>query len=395
MSRVLLHVLRFDCYNSVLSSHPYRSRPGEHRSSGRRPIQSGGEPPIPVISFFGLTGRSDAAHAALLLIHAKVGRGTPCTLVRMLVPGEARLPPAPSLPNALRVVEREVAAEPHVAFVADEEIAAALALDRDVVLDLPFAVVRHEALRARLDVAVAVVGPTPLDEHAAICALEIRLLDTPVERAIGEGWASPDARAPSPVRLLGSGRSGGIPAADAFNRRIGVHGPSLAARGLPVVVPVPSPAEASALFEGSPLPASLEVGEALTAVLAIVAERPRAEIDELAGLLDREQATRSLRRDRRTMAERLRELSDELQAIEDGVRPTPEELAGAPTLEEWEVVPKIVPALTGRVFGHPDFPAGRRITTSDLYASDGTTFARTMSRLYALARPAGADGRPD
>jgi hypothetical protein len=98
----------------------------------------------------------------------------------------------------------------------------------------------------------------------------------------------------------------------------------------------------------------------------------------------------ALDRDGRGTSERLRELADEIQAIEEGIRPTSDDLANAPVLEDWTGVFKALPALSGAVHGHPDFPPGRRITTSDLYGTDGLSWARTLSRYYRLGTPAGS-----
>ncbi len=307
--------------------------------------------------------------------------------MRITNPGEAELPPAAARPHNIEVVEREIPTVPEACFFADERIAAALRRDAEVVLDLPLACAREDGLRGRLDVALVAVGPTPLDEHAVWKAAARGQLGTSSEAAVRSGWASSDLRVPIPLRLLGCSRSGGVPAAAAFNAGMRAALPSI--KGLPVAVPTPSRAEAQALFSGEPLPRTLRFAASLHELLRIVAAHPHAEEGELDVYLSASQGAAESRRDGRTMADRLIELADELQAIKDGTRPTADDLAGAPLLENWWPDTKPLRIVKGEVHGHPNFPAGRLISTSDLYATDGTTFLRTLSRWYRLGRPAG------
>ncbi len=98
--------------------------------------------------------------------------------------------------------------------------------------------------------------------------------------------------------------------------------------------------------------------------------------------------------DQREAGDRLHDLADELQGIRDGTKPVPDDLADAPRLEGWRTTSREVRILTGRVYGHPNIPDGRRITTSDLYASDGKSWARSMSRYYRLGSPAPSRATP-
>ncbi|NNM73854.1 DUF6634 family protein [Enterovirga aerilata] len=360
----------------------------ELRSPERGRIPCEGGSPISIIALFSLAGRSDAAYAALLLAHANHAEtDTPTTLVRIVRPGDTTLPPAPGRGDAVRVVEREIDAEPEIAFRADEEIAAALQQGRLVVLDLPGTLIRHEALRARLDAALVPVGPTPLDEHAARVALSTNSLDTPAERAVQAGWASANSRPPAPARLLACGRGGGAHAAAAFNRRLGI---GAAPRSLPVAIPAPSREEEAALFDGKPMPHTLRTGAILLAALDAATQNPQANAAEIAAALGGPNA-HPIQRDSRSLSERLRDLSDVLDGIADGERPTPADLADAPVLRNWSPDTKPLRIVTGEVTGHPDFPLGRRIWTSDLYAADPAGgWVRTMSRWYRLGEPAGA-----
>jgi hypothetical protein len=73
-----------------------------------------------------------------------------------------------------------------------------------------------------------------------------------------------------------------------------------------------------------------------------------------------------------------------------GIPPDPTDLAAAPILSDWSriLVPSAEAALVGRVSGHPRLPDSR-IVTSRLLALDATAgWARTLSRLYRLTRPA-------
>ncbi|MGA0594280.1 DUF6634 family protein [Enterovirga sp. CN4-39] len=254
-------------------------------------------------------------------------------------------------------------------------------------LDLPGPLIRHEALRARLDAAVVPIGTNPLGEHAARVALSGNDLDTPAERAVHAGWASPNARQPAPARLLACGRGGGAHAAAAFNRNLGIGS---APRSLPVALPAPTRDEAAALFDGKPLPHTLRTGAILLAAVDAASQNPQADAAELAAALGGPNA-HPIQRDSRSLPERLRELSDVLDAIADGQRPTPADLADAPLLRNWSPDTRALRIVTGEVTGHPDFPPGRRIWTSDLYAADPAgTWIRTMSRWYRIAEPAGS-----
>ncbi|MFC6747629.1 hypothetical protein ACFQFG_26030 [Methylobacterium persicinum] len=198
--------------------------------------------------------------------------------------------------------------------------------------------------------------------------------------------------------LLGCGRSGGASAADAFGRVMRGHEALVPGRGrvrtLPMVVPAFGRGEAQRIAEGDRTSRSLVASVALLAALRAAAEEPRADAVDPAAYaaalgVDAEQARSP---DEREAGDRLRDLADELQGIRDQVKPTPDDLQGAPRLERWRSATRSVRVLTGDVYGHPNFPDGRRITTSDLYASDGRRWARTLSRYFVLGHPdAGAE----
>lgn len=88
---------------------------------------------------------------------------------------------------------------------------------------------------------------------------------------------------------------------------------------------------------------------------------------------------------------RTRDLSDDLARIVAGGGPTGADLADAPVLDRYVIVPRMRPALAGMVAGHPILGDRRLITTSEIYAIDcDAGWARTFSRFYRIGRPAGA-----
>lgn len=93
--------------------------------------------------------------------------------------------------------------------------------------------------------------------------------------------------------------------------------------------------------------------------------------------------------DERRLCDRLRDLADALEALEQG-GPAPEEMARAPLMESWSFLSGRTRVLAGVSFGHPTIASGRPTLTSDVFATDGRTWARTLSRLYRLGTPAEA-----
>jgi|APMI01.1.fsa_nt_gi hypothetical protein len=89
--------------------------------------------------------------------------------------------------------------------------------------------------------------------------------------------------------------------------------------------------------------------------------------------------------DERGLSDRLRELADDMEAIEEGVAPTEQDLMSAPVLTGWSQLPQQVPVIAGIVAGHPSLQ--NFIMTSQVYASDGRTWVRTLSRWYRLGPP--------
>lgn len=327
----------------------------------------------------GLTGRTDNAHAALVIAGLHAARAELVTLVRVTVRGEARLPGREVTPTEFRLSEREVERPAQAVDLALAAIRDAADDGRNAVLDLPGDCAFDPAIRNAVASVVLTVGPTPFDEHVAATAMN-------------DHRANEDADAVPQPWLLGCGRSGGGPAALAFARRMRGLCEGRAARVLPAVLPLLTRGEAAGLVTGRPASRTISGGLPILAVLRAIHEASEpASIDHEA-LVSALAAFRDGVRmpDGRDLGERLRDLGDGLHAIRDGIEPTDRDLGDAPRLEDWRAVTKRVHVLTGRVSGHPTIPDGRRIATSEIYASD-EGWARTLSRFYRLGRPAGAD----
>lgn len=73
--------------------------------------------------------------------------------------------------------------------------------------------------------------------------------------------------------------------------------------------------------------------------------------------------------------------------IRTGQLPSMEEIAVAPVLTAWAIVPlgETLFRLVGYVVGHPRVPDGACFTSAILAIDPELKWARTVSRLYALA----------
>lgn len=354
-----------------------------------------------ISAFLGISGRTDATHAALLLANAYASLDRAVTLVRITALGDAPLSTTFTGADAILLVEMEAKRLEDVTPVVAREIKEARQTGRNVVLDLPVACLVDPGIRSMVDVRVVSVGPAPLDEQSALALLEkAGHILAPI--GCDPADAVPDTHDTISLPwLLGCGRSGGDLAAFAFERAmadgwIGRDGPE--PRVLPVTVPTLSRAEAAGLIDGGFNARMLRAGLLLLASLRIVRGDPasvRVDPGAIAAALgvDGADAVEALIPDGRLPGDRLRDLADELEAIRDGVKPTPADLRDAPVLEGWRIETAKTRVLAGRVHGHPDFPAGRPVTTSDLYASDGKAWARTLSRYYRLGAPAKAPAK--
>jgi hypothetical protein len=84
------------------------------------------------------------------------------------------------------------------------------------------------------------------------------------------------------------------------------------------------------------------------------------------------------------LSEKITRLAADLEAIAQGQAPTPQDLAQAPLLLNWNTISVPSVALTGLVLDHPKLGT-TRVTTSLVYAMcPDLTWARTLSRYYAL-----------
>ncbi|MBX3447894.1 MAG: hypothetical protein KF765_14175 [Parvibaculaceae bacterium] len=85
---------------------------------------------------------------------------------------------------------------------------------------------------------------------------------------------------------------------------------------------------------------------------------------------------------------RLKGLCADLELLRAGVvRSSIEELESAPLIDDYTFVPRGVPALQGRVTGHPILGT-TTVRTSDLYVfAPDLGWARTFSRYYRLGSP--------
>ncbi|WP_321337171.1 DUF6634 family protein [Breoghania sp.] len=85
---------------------------------------------------------------------------------------------------------------------------------------------------------------------------------------------------------------------------------------------------------------------------------------------------------------KLRSLADDLESILRGLAPTRASLEAAPLLEGHRLFARPVPALLGRVSGHPLLGEAPRCRTSELWAhAPDHGWARTYSRWYRLSVP--------
>lgn len=89
----------------------------------------------------------------------------------------------------------------------------------------------------------------------------------------------------------------------------------------------------------------------------------------------------------RATAKLLHALSRDLRRIEQGIGPTADELAAAPSIIDWRMTYRFEPALTGSVHGHPNLADGPAVTSGLFYLDRAAGYARTMSRFYRLGPP--------
>ena len=89
---------------------------------------------------------------------------------------------------------------------------------------------------------------------------------------------------------------------------------------------------------------------------------------------------------------RLESLLKHLHGLKAGQLPTAAELEAAPVLDRWRPGVRDAECLVGRVQGHPSI--GGAMTTSEVWTyAPSLGWARTLSRLFRLGRPAGPSDR--
>ncbi|GJE45422.1 DUF6634 family protein [Methylobacterium soli] len=321
-----------------------------------------------LVAFTGPGCPSSITNVALLATRAALAVGLTVNHVRVIGDGEPPLGSSLSLPNGAKVVEAPVAE-------AADAVSRAVAGSSDLTLveagpgnlgrlgPLPF------------EAVLLGIGPYGSDERRAALAIK----DLP-EHLARVTW------------LLGLGRSGADPRLCRFEREMvaalaGIDAPSpprVLFAGLPPLRRV----EVDALLDGGPSPRALRVGIELLAALAVAVQRAGGRrCADAWGRAACDATAEAVAADGSDEVETLRCLADDLERIAEGDGPTPEDLAGAPVLERWQADARVVRSLVGIVGRHPILPPGRHVRTSEVYATDGRTWARTLSRFYALGSP--------
>jgi hypothetical protein len=86
---------------------------------------------------------------------------------------------------------------------------------------------------------------------------------------------------------------------------------------------------------------------------------------------------------------RLRNLLRDLERAMDGHQPERQVIARAPVLDDWQLALRPETCLVGTMRGHPHIRDGHRgMTTGVWLLAPARGYARTLSRIYALRRPA-------
>lgn len=316
------------------------------------------------LALYGLDGRTDATHAALLVGHAFAVDG-PVTLVRPLLDGDGELEGPPDDAAGLTVVEVHHTRRSATLGATVAGIEIALAHGRRVILDAPLDMAGEPTLTPFVDVAVATVGPYRLDGSRAIQVLAAwpRADDGPARR---RPW------------FLAC-RSPGGPAPYLAHERVGVAPPARP-KVLPVTLRPFTHDEAAGLVSEYPGERLLTRGRLLAAPLETLLGDPDATKVETPPPTAVDPDV--------TLDDGIRSLADDLARLRDGGPPDRHQLVSAPTLDDWRYVHRPRRVLSGRVRGHPTLPDGKRIVTTDMFASDGRTFARTLSSWWRLGERA-------
>lgn len=324
-----------------------------------------------VPAIFSLDGRSTSAHVALLIAQGLAASCQPTTRIRLSHIGEPNPFAHARIDQLVRLVE--IAADPATAAIeVDKALTQSLFEGRRVVLDLPLASLRDPSLANREEIVrVIPVGPSPID--AAIARETLGVMRVP------DGAGLPF--------LLPCGRAGD----DIAMRQLlaTMRGDARSARypALPAVLPMLTPNDLVAIAKGRPTQWCLKRAAILIEAMrgAHAARKSGEAMPDGSGGPD------SFLDERFSdLASTLHALAHDVAAFGEGRFPSEEELARAPILENWAHTGRIVRALVGNISGHPNVRADRRSRTSELFFTDGRSFARTHSRLYRLGTPARA-----
>lgn len=82
----------------------------------------------------------------------------------------------------------------------------------------------------------------------------------------------------------------------------------------------------------------------------------------------------------------LESLLRDMNRIEDGNFPMPEELERAPLIDRYLVAPRQVGALVGQIHGHPHVKGPVSVTSELWVLAEHLGWARTYSRFYRLGQ---------
>jgi hypothetical protein len=283
-----------------------------------------------ISAFFGIAGRSDQAHTALLLAHAQAAASHGVTLVRVTMPGETKLPTKKTLPSAIKLIEVMATSAPGASQIVHDELWAALNAKHEVILDLPGCCLSDDTIRSRIDVPIVTVGRTPLEETAVANALSQSGFVTTMERMeLTDQEAGPSVQ---PPWLLGCARPGGLPAASNFERTmtlIASQSRTPKQRCLPITLPALTRGESASLLTPEMTYSASRLGASLLSVVSVCASQPQARVldpdkIELKGGLF------SLSNDTRELGDKLHELADALQLIQESGGPSKVELDACP-----------------------------------------------------------------
>lgn len=292
-----------------------------------------------LVAFLGTDGMSTPTYAALLAAHGFSALGQPARILSVGNGSDSPILTAQRIANSIHEVERG----------SDAESALVSARREHQHVILVSSVAQFSWLLSKDCTCIITVEPTRAHEAMAMTAIQSMPSSIAVLR-----WGHADHSAAI------------ARAADTF-RDIGV-------KVLPAAVPALSRRETDALLDGQGKPRIMRLGIQLALALIDPANPVEARFDE------------------RGLGDRLRELADDLEAIEEGVAPKEQDLLFAPILTGWSQLPQQVPVIAGIVTGHPSLE--NFIMTSQVYASDGQTWVRTLSRWYRLGRPAAQPETP-